>query len=226
MSGIDIKQYIARIEGKKEELMLMLHAGVDSVALPDTKLTTNQSSEAFQPHPSNVGKKIMIAGGVSVLAGLVLGNPLNWALVPIGIVSIVCGAYQSSDGGINKDEVKIVEMQIDCRELSSRVNRKLSKISSDISDNWDVYISSLKNDLKNAILQLDVDVDEKDRLMNAATNTAILDFSMSSVVVKLNQAVAIGDIESFKFIISDFENSFKDAIAAVCKEQIDFWSVM
>lgn len=225
---MDINLYNKRIEQKQMELTSMLHRGVSSVIL---RFQAESDFETPRLTVSNNDKQIniiaLIVGGVSTVAGMLVdgnsngGSIIKWMLLGGGIATIAYALYKRNTMPLISSETS---PSYDFVELSSNVNRDLSKINRDIVDAWDKFISEQKDELKNSILQLDVDVDKKDKMMNAATTSSVLEYPMSSLFPKLINAANKKDINLIRTVIQQFEADFKEAIQKLCQEQIKYWS--
>ena len=90
--NIDIQPYIKNIDEKQEELFSLLHDNVSSIILPASSTST---IETEQPSANNSSKAPIVLGGVSIVGGLFLGDPLRWICVGAGLVSIVYGVSSS-----------------------------------------------------------------------------------------------------------------------------------
>lgn len=220
MNILDVQKYKSRIEKQQQSLLEMLHVGVGSLILPSHQL---QVQEHSQPSQSSESKKgVMLAGGVAIASGLVVSSPLRWLLVCAGTAAVVYGLGKSASS-IEKSGKPSRSVNFDYASLASTINRGLSKVNTSIVDAWDTFISSQKNELKNEILQLDVDTDIKDRMLSVATQTSVIDYSMSSLLMRLNSAARNSNMEDFKKVLADFESTYTDAIKFACEEQINNW---
>lgn len=220
MNILDVQKYKSRIEKQQQSLLEMLHVGVGSLILPSHQLQVQEHSQPS--HTSESKKGVMLAGGVAIASGLVVSSPLRWLLVCAGTAAVVYGLGKSASS-IEKSGKPSRSVNFDYASLASKINRGLSKVNTSIVDAWDTFISSQKNELKNEILQLDVDTDIKDRMLSVATQTSVIDYSMSSLLMRLNSAARNSNMEDFKKVLADFESTYTDAIKFACEEQINNW---
>lgn len=218
---IDINQYTSRIEQKQQQLQTMLHDGVASIVLPSAPKV--EQNVPKQQSSKGDGKNVMIAGGAAVVGGLIVGDPLKWILVGAGVAAVLYGAYSSTQGRPQRPVAANATNQMDYVALASRINRSLSKVNNTVLNSWNEFIGEQKDKLKNEILASDADTDAKDRMLNAAMSTSVIELPISSFTVKINAAANAGDVDAFKSVLSDYETAMSKAISAACAEQITNW---
>lgn len=220
MNNLDVQIYINRIEKQQQNLQEMLRVGVGSLILPSHQTQVQEHPQHSQSSESKKG--VMLAGGVAIASGLVVSSPLRWLLVCAGAAAVVYGLGKSTSSteSYNKSSRS---SDFDYASLASKLNRGLSKVNASVVDAWDTFISSQKNELKNEILQLDADTDIKDRMLSVATQTSVIEYSMSSLLMRLNSAARNSNMEDFKKVLADFESTYADAIKRACDEQISNW---
>lgn len=218
---ININQYTSCIDQQQQQLLAMLHDGVASIVLPSSQ----KSDEiTVRPQPSNGNaNKALIAGGAAIVGGLFISAPLKWILIAGGAAAVLYGAYTNSQGSSQRLISANTNNEVDYLALASKVNRNLSKVNSSIINAWDDFVGEQKDKLKNEILASDADTDTKDRMLNAATSTSIVELSLSSFSVRINAASKTGNIDSFRSILADYEKEMTNAIRVACDEQKNNW---
>lgn len=219
---IDIIQYTSCIDQKQQQLQNLLHDGVASIVLP-TALKVEQNTPIQQTSKGN-SKNTMIAGGAAIIIGLLFDGPLKWILVCAGVAAVFYSANTSSQGNDQKTVATNATNQMDYVAVASRINRSLAKVNNTILNSWDEFVSEQKGKLKNEILASEADTTTKDRMLNAAMSTSVIDLPISSFTVKMNAAANAGDINAFKRALSDYEIAMINAISVACAEQKANWN--
>lgn len=219
---IDIKEYTSRIDQKQQQLLNMLHDDIASIVLPSAP-KVEQNKPKKQTSKGN-GNNAMIVGGAAVVGGLFVNNPLKWILVGTGAIAVLFGAYSCSQGNNQRLVATNTNNHVDYTDLATRINRSLSKVNNTILNLWDEFVSEQKDKLKNEILASSSDTDTKDRMLNAAMTTSVIELSISSITVKMNAAANAGNINAFKSTLSDYENAMNKAISVACAEQKANWN--
>ncbi len=172
-----------------------------------------------------------IKWGSIAIGVVVCGLILFWLIHTIfEFVSKLCHTDKKDETPTDSADKQLVEAGAekddaprDYNILSEHVNRSLSRLNSYLSDSWNTFVSSANGELKDAIMQLDVDAEEKDRLLKEVINTTILNFQMTTLDEKLKQAVSAGNTDAFRSVITDFEKEYTKTIASARRQQIKYW---
>ncbi len=172
-----------------------------------------------------------IKWGSIAIGVVVCGLILFWLIHTIfEFVSKLCHTDKKDETPTDSADKQLVEAEAekddaprDYNILSEHVNRSLSRLNSYLSDSWNTFVSSANGELKDAIMQLDVDAEEKDRLLKEVINTTVLNFQMTTLDEKLKQAVSAGNTDAFRSVITDFEKEYTKTIASARRQQIKYW---
>ncbi len=172
-----------------------------------------------------------IKWGSIAIGVVVCGLILFWLIHTIfEFVSKLCHTDKKDETPTDSADKQLVEAGAekddaprDYNILSEHVNRSLSRLNSYLSDSWNTFVSSANGELKDAIMQLDVDAEEKDRLLKEVINTTVLNFQMTTLDEKLKQAVSAGNTDAFRSVITDFEKEYTKTIASARRQQIKYW---
>ena len=172
-----------------------------------------------------------IKWGSIAIGVVVCGLILFWLIHTIfEFVSKLCHTDKKDETPTDSADKQLVEAEAekddaprDYNILSEHVNRSLSRLNSYLSDSWNTFVSSANGELKDAIMQLDVDAEEKDRLLKKVINTTVLNFQMTTLDEKLKQAVSAGNTDAFRSVITDFEKECTKTIASARRQQIKYW---
>lgn len=223
---IDIIRYVSMIEQTQGVLLNSLHSEIAKV---QDLLSTNYanpkqlSDEAHQPVPDNNFKLAIVGGVVLAGVGLLCKSPFKAVLV-IGGLSLACYGYLKKKGYGVSNRASTPQQEISFHDLASRVNRELTQINSTLVDSWDSFLAEKKSQLKKEILDSDQTVDVKSEMLNFATTTTILDYSVSSLYPKLIAAANQKSVSTINAVLSEFENDYQNVIADACQKQIDIWT--
>lgn len=175
--------------------------------------------------------KFVLKWGSIAIGVVVCGLILFWLIHTIyEFVSKLCHTDKKDETPTDSADKQLVEAEAekddaprDYNILSEHVNRSLSRLNSYLSDSWNTFVSSANGELKDAIMQLDVDAEEKDRLLKEVINTTVLNFQMTTLDEKLKQAVSAGNTDAFRSVITDFEKEYTKTIASARRQQIKYW---
>lgn len=186
------------------------------------KITYNFTLSAF---------KFVLKWGSIAIGVVFCGLILFWLIHTIfEFVSKLCHTDKKDETPTDSADKQLVEAEAekddaprDYNILSEHVNRSLSRLNSYLSDSWNTFVSSANGELKDAIMQLDVDAEEKDRLLKEVINTTVLNFQMTTLDEKLKQAVSAGNTDAFRSVITDFEKEYMKTIASARRQQIKYW---
>ena len=226
MNKIDVSLFIEKISDQQSKLTSILHEGVGSILIPNDNNSKKRSigQESASSNKKNMNGVMIVSGGAVAVAGLFVSSPVKWLLFGAGASAIVYGCKQKTSGTQASKNTMQMNDSVNYDELVSRINRGLSSVNRNIFNTWDEFVVEQKNQLKNYIMQLDVDVDKKDSMMNFATKTVAIEFTMSSLYLKLNNAAKNQSTADFKDVCAQFEDEYKQAIDKACSEQIKLWS--
>ena len=175
--------------------------------------------------------KFVLKWGSIAIGVVVCGLILFWLIHTIyEFVSKLCHTDKKDETPTDSADKQLVEAGAekddaprDYNILSEHVNRSLSRLNSYLSDSWNTFVSSANGELKDAIMQLDVDAEEKDRLLKEVINTTVLNFQMTTLDEKLKQAVSAGNTDAFRSVITDFEKEYTKTITSARRQQIKYW---
>lgn len=177
----------------------------------------NKDSNISDNSPS---KSTMIPK-ISIIAGLGLAIiglcTKSTATVVVGALAIGGGTYIAKSS--SKDKVESSESNLDYDSLNKHLLNSFNKLSSAVVNEWDEYLTKMRNSFMNQLLLLNLKEDVLNKANDIALYKSVINVSNSQWLIRLNNASRKEDIQEFHNIVSDFKKSFIKAINDAYEEQ-------
>lgn len=200
------------LTSKTNDLISYVSTHLQQINYPQQDIKENNSTAA--PAPS-FGKYGIGVGALLLVVGL--ATKIHIVTIGGGIVA-AAGLFSLKR---NNKPTGITKKSIDYSALTLSVYKRMEDIHTYVFNEWDRFLGSLKDSLKQQVQMSDFDTEKKNKIIDLALNRSVVKFSMPDVLTDLSKVEKEHDVEKYKTYSADFKQKYTNAIKAAYSEQLE-----
>lgn len=103
--------------------------------------------------------------------------------------------------------------------ITSSTYERLRTIVNKVAEEWNRFLLSQRDAIKNEVNNSNLDVDKKNKIFDMIVNRSVIEFSMINVLSDLNKIESKRSVDAYKSYCADFASKYIDALKTAFKEQ-------
>ncbi len=217
--------FITELNDKSESLISSVNSQVRQIIEFKTAKPTQIDKEPTSPSDS-LGTKVAIAAGV---VGGFVGYKLSdegslWSGLFGAFMASSIALYAFNRVQLKQDFEQPLDPAIDYSSPSFSLRKDVRVMHSKIGDDWEEFVMAQRNKLFDAIAKINVEVGERNKMIDLATKISVFQISLSDVNKGFNDIEKYNPTEdAFKTYVLSLEKKYVDELKRITTEQRDVY---